>query len=150
MPSALILGSGSRKKVELSGVNGHFGSVTAIAAQELCRKPNNDVKNDAHYVGAQMFIYVQLTHIHELDATGKIVLNPMIQNLDWVPPKHGYMSWTQLARRIHGLDATGKVALNPIIQSSDRVLPKEDTWAGRHWQGGAQSNNPEFGLGTTT
>ncbi|KAJ7806292.1 hypothetical protein B0H14DRAFT_2610540 [Mycena olivaceomarginata] len=51
MPSALILGSGSRKKVELSGVNGHFGSVTAIAAQELCRKPNNDVKNDAHYVG---------------------------------------------------------------------------------------------------
>ncbi|KAJ7817542.1 hypothetical protein B0H14DRAFT_2601946 [Mycena olivaceomarginata] len=51
MPSVLILGSGSRKKVELSGVNGHFGSVTAIAAQELCQKPNNDVKNDAHYVG---------------------------------------------------------------------------------------------------
>ncbi|KAJ7794411.1 hypothetical protein B0H14DRAFT_2621913 [Mycena olivaceomarginata] len=40
-----------RNKVELSGVNGHFDSVTAIAAQELCRKPNNDVKNDAHYVG---------------------------------------------------------------------------------------------------
>ncbi|KAJ7892272.1 hypothetical protein B0H14DRAFT_3688425 [Mycena olivaceomarginata] len=43
----------SRKKVELSGVNGHFGIVTAIAAQELCRKPKNDVKNDAHYDGVQ-------------------------------------------------------------------------------------------------
>ncbi|KAJ7934002.1 hypothetical protein B0H13DRAFT_1855476 [Mycena leptocephala] len=97
------------------------------------------------------------TQIHELDATGKIALNPMIQSSNWVPNKCGYMSWTQLARvrigyhrrRIHGLDATGKVALNPIIQSSDRVPPKADTWTGCNWQGCAQSNNPEFGTGTT-
>ncbi|KAJ7429231.1 hypothetical protein B0H11DRAFT_1945555 [Mycena galericulata] len=65
--------------------------------------------------------------------------------------KGGYMDWTQLARvrigyhrrRIHGLNATGKVVLNPIIQSSDRVPPKADTWTGRHWQGGTQSNNQE-------
>ncbi|KAJ7938025.1 hypothetical protein B0H13DRAFT_1851967 [Mycena leptocephala] len=47
------------------------------------------------------------------------------------------------------MDTTGRVALNPMIQSSDWVPPKADTWAGRNWQGGAQSNNPEFGLGTT-
>ncbi|KAJ7937879.1 hypothetical protein B0H13DRAFT_1852177 [Mycena leptocephala] len=51
--------------------------------------------------------------------------------------------------RIHELDATGKVALNSIIQSSNWVPPKADTWTGRNWQGGAQSNNPEFGSGTT-
>ncbi|KAJ7796923.1 hypothetical protein B0H14DRAFT_3157768 [Mycena olivaceomarginata] len=42
-----------------------------------------------------------------------------------------------------------RVALNPIIQSSDRVPPKADTWTGRNWQGRTQSNNPEFGMGTT-
>ncbi|KAJ7877536.1 hypothetical protein B0H14DRAFT_2567654 [Mycena olivaceomarginata] len=50
---------------------------------------------------------------------------------------------------IHELDATGKVALNSIIQSSNWVPPKADTWTGRNWQGSTQSNNPEFGSGTT-
>ncbi|KAJ7477778.1 hypothetical protein B0H11DRAFT_1916958 [Mycena galericulata] len=42
-----------------------------------------------------------------------------------------------------------RVTLNPMIQSSDWIPPKADTWTGRNWQGGAQSNNPEFGSGTT-
>ncbi|KAJ7888392.1 hypothetical protein B0H14DRAFT_2562362 [Mycena olivaceomarginata] len=70
MPSALILGSGSRKKVELSGVNGHFGSITVIAAQELCQKPNNDVKNDAHYVGMLVVHQYELLLV-EVGAKGK-------------------------------------------------------------------------------